>query len=427
MWMLRSTASMSDLDHHLSEAREALAEHDLHGTLAWIEVYLHALGDQSPAVATAVLDLYANVLAAWVGATAATLARDAARAVDEVEVLHRLGGALAEAKELEPALGVLTRAARLDPERAALWHDRAATELRLGRHRRAATLLESAPASVRALLFTRALHAVACFFDQDAEPARAVAPRLGQGNDERSPALISLRKRLDAMLLRHDALAPASLADPEARARAWHAVWTGEVVVGPLVAHRPTLQSVRAELAAVAEAVRGLSLVAVTALRERDSELLARALAEVLKVPFERAPPPGPSLVAVWDVSSVSPLEGERLRAEGHLVYVHATRRPEEHVFAADLVGRVGPPARPPWGHDGEVLALVGEPPPPRDLRPLAAIAAEVAACQPADFADANEWSRLVRALSTLPTSARVLARAPWLSVAQGDGVTPSR
>ena len=71
-------------------------------------------------MATAVLDLYANVLAAWVGATAATLARDAARAVDEVEVLHRLGGALAEAKELEPALGVLTRAARLDPERAAL-------------------------------------------------------------------------------------------------------------------------------------------------------------------------------------------------------------------------------------------------------------------------------------------------------------------
>jgi hypothetical protein len=48
---------MSEVEEHLASARAALAEEDLHGTLAWIEMYLHALDAQPPAVASAALRL----------------------------------------------------------------------------------------------------------------------------------------------------------------------------------------------------------------------------------------------------------------------------------------------------------------------------------------------------------------------------------
>jgi hypothetical protein len=239
-------------------------------------------------------------------------------------------------------------------------------------------------------------------------PARTVAPELARADN---PLLRAQGARLEAMLLRHEALVPCAWEDPRARARAWHAVWTAEAVVEPLAAPRPTLASVRAALSAVVEAVRGVEPVAVTAPLHRDSEVLARALALLLGVPFAREPASGPSVAVAWDAASLAPGEGARLRADGRALYVHASRGVEEPASEAHLVGCLSGPWRAPWGHDGEVLALVGEPAPPRDARPLAAIAADVAATSASDLADEQAWRRLVGTLAALPRAARTPAR----------------
>ncbi len=393
---------MTEVETHLAESRQALAAEDLHGTLAWIELYLHGLEAQPAEIARAVLNLYASVLEAWVDAPTAQLARAAALDTDDPVALHRLGRELLDKHELEPSRGVLSRASRFAPERPDLWHARAAAEARLGQHAQAATLLEQAPEAVRTLPLTRYLHAIARFSHKDPEPARSLlrAPL---------PALAPFVARLEAMLARHAALAPASIVSPEAEARAWHAIWTAQVVIDPLGKGRATLATVRSSLAAVAEAVAAwhLPLVAVTAPADRDSELLARALAEGVAIPFQPidALPGGPTLVAIWDARPLSPSALARVDAiSPRLTYLHQ-RVTADIPLHVDIVGRLTA-TRPPWGHAAEVFALVGEPPPAHDPRPLAVIASELAA-SPSDPKAPDGWQQLLVALAALPHSAR--------------------
>jgi hypothetical protein len=421
---------MSDIDHDLAEARQALDDEDLHGALAWIEIHLHGLQQLAPRQASAVLALYAPVLEAWCGNTPARLAREASRVVDDAETLFRLGVALVEARELEPAIGVLQRAQNhaCDVDiLAKIIHELCAADELCGQYERAAARIEGAPAEVRSLPLSRYLHAFARLAMRDPGPARAVFTALIASEDS---TLVFMGERLRAMLARHDVLAPlASTASAAQTARVWHAIVTGELALDLEGAERETLASVRARLCALKVTLEGLGVwpEVVTSPDDRDASILAHAAAAVLGVPFSHeAPERGSALIVVWDLAALSEhaRAGLRTSTPGELLYVHAGRVEEELLLGADLIGVGGTmtqdgPLRAPWGHNAEVYALAHEPTPSRDDRPLAEIADDVVTAEPSPIAVVPDEELRVFA-------AHIRALPPWARPAGlGDASRP--
>lgn len=418
---------MSDIESDLTEARQALSDEDLHGTLAWIEIHLHDLRALDSERAAEVLGLYAPVLEAWSGDEVAALAREAAGAVDDPDLLYRTGLALVEAKELEPAIGVLGRALARASERglvARVVHELCAAEELLGRFSRSASWIDAAPGEVRALPMSRYLFAFARFMERDPEPARAVAPELAASADER---IAFMGQRLLDMLARHEGLAPllAEGASQGQADRVWHAITTGEAIIDPRGQERETLASVRSRIAGLAASLPALGFRAqvVTAPADRDSRILGHAAAEVLGLPFVVEGPLEAlsAVVTVWDLGALAESDVAALRASvpGHLLYVHAGRVDEEMPLAADLVG-VGAGGgvtgrgalRVPWGHDAEVFALAGEPTPPRDTRPHEAIGGDVANATHGGDGDAELTAFMAR-VGALPDAVRPKGLSP--------------
>jgi hypothetical protein len=417
----------------LAEARRALAEEDLHGAFAWIELDLRGLRAISTEEATAALGVYAVVLDGWYGQTLGALAEKTAHAVDDPDALYRLGHALVGAGEFEPALGVLGRAL----DRAVgveacgqIVHEACAAEELLGRYARAARWIDGASSAVRHLPMSRYLHAFARLIERDPEPARAEAFARHAGPNAIDSFLV---RRLQTMLARHDALAELGRegADEAQVERVWHAIVTGEVLLNPRDTPRETLASMGRRLDALRAAVGALGLEPrrVTAPEDRDGEILGQAIASRWGLPFvARGVGVGAgTLVAVWDLGALAEASRAGLRESvpGEILYVHAGRVDQEQALSAELVG-VGStgalgargPLRPPWGHDAEVFALAGQPAPTRDARPLAEIARAVAETAP-DGPQAPEGDSglvaLVERMAALPEAVGFagLAREP--------------
>ncbi|CNE73366.1 Uncharacterised protein [Mycobacterium tuberculosis] len=321
--------------------------------------------------------------------------RDAARAMarrQEPQELYDFGYACVERGIPFLAIPALRRAVELMPDEPVLVMELVSALERENRHGEAVAVLETRvdsldPWPARYLLAYNAL------FAGDAERAEREAGRLPAPEDER---WLPARDRLARMISRAGAARDAGPLDAR-DLRGWHFALTGGFLstISPYGFEdgmtgrfaymsdgfemcRRSLDRLRLVLdaAEVRPATVGL-------LPDRSSTILGLAAARLLGLPAGPFAPGRPGvLVVAYDLNETG-AEGLRERAEGQVLFEHASCWTDPPVVSADVTGFLHQVVKPPWG---EQLRLVpgGRPETvPPDERPVEELAAEIVRAAP--------------------------------------------
>ncbi|QKW37208.1 hypothetical protein HUT06_27010 [Actinomadura sp. NAK00032] len=321
--------------------------------------------------------------------------RDAARAMarkQEPQQLYDFGYACIERGIAFLAIPPLRRAVELMPDEPALVMELVSALERENRHAEAVSVLEPRvdafdPWPARYLLAYNAL------FSGDVARAEREAGRLPAPADEQ---WLPVRDRLARMLAR--AVAVRAVAPLDARdLRGWHFALTGGLLttISPygfedgmtgrfaymsdgLGMCRRSLDRLRLVLDAA-----GRRPASVGLLPDRSSTILGLAAARLLGLPAEPFAPGRPDvLVVAYDLNETE-AGGLRERAEGQVLFEHASCWTDPPTVSADVTGFLHQVVKSPWG---EQLRMVpgGRPETvPPDDRPVEELAAEIVQAAP--------------------------------------------
>ncbi|MFG2015992.1 tetratricopeptide repeat protein [Actinomadura geliboluensis] len=321
--------------------------------------------------------------------------RDAARAMAREQgpqQLYDFGYACIERGIPFLAIPPLRRAVELLPGEPVLVMELAAALERENRHAEAVAVLEPRvdsldPWPARYLLAYNAL------FSGDVDRAGREAGRLPAPEDEQ---WLPARDRLARMIAR--AAAVRAVAPLDARdLRGWHFALTGSLLatISPYGFEdgmtgrfaymsdgfgmcRRSLDRLRLVLDAA-----GRRPASVGLLPDRSSTILGLAAARLFGLPAEPFAPGRPdALVVAYDLNETE-VEGLRERAEGQVLFEHASCWTDPPVVSADVTGFLHQVVKSPWG---ERLRMTpgGEPETvPPDERPVEELAAEIVQAAP--------------------------------------------
>ncbi|MES9607792.1 hypothetical protein [Actinomadura sp. NPDC000929] len=317
--------------------------------------------------------------------------REAAAAMavrQEPQQLYDFGFACVERGVAFLAVPALRRALEMLPDEPVLLMELVSALERENRHAEAVAALEPRvdaldPWPARYLLAYNAL------FSGDPGRAAREAARLPAPGEDWVPA----RDRLARMLARAEAAGPLDSRD----LRGWHFTLGGGVLatISPygfadgmtgryaytsdsFALCRRTLDRLRLVLDAA-----GRRPASVGLLPDRSSRILGLAAARLLGLPAEPFAPGRPgALVVAYDLNETD-AGGLRERAEGQVLFEHASCWTDPPVVSADVTGFLHQVAVSPWGERLRVGAG-GEPETmPPDERPEEVLAAEIVAADP--------------------------------------------
>ncbi|MFB4309290.1 tetratricopeptide repeat protein [Actinomadura sp. GTD37] len=321
--------------------------------------------------------------------------RDAARAMareQEPQQLYDFGYACVERGIAFLAIPALRRAVELMPDEPVLVMELVSALERENRHAEAVAALEPRidslePWPARYLLAYNAL------FSGDVDRAERVAERLPAPEDRQ---WLPARDRLARMIARAGAV--RAVAPLDARdLRGWHFTLAGSFLatVSPYGFEdgmtgrfaymsdgfemcRRSLDRLRLVLDAAERRPASVGL-----LPDRSSMILGLVAARLFGLPAEPFAPGRPdALVIAYDLNETE-VEGLRERAEGQVLFEHASCWTDPPVVSADVTGFLHQIVKPPWGErlrmspGGEAETL------PPDERPQEELAAEIVRAVP--------------------------------------------
>lgn len=226
------------------------------------------------------------------------------------------------------------------------------------------------------------------------EAAERQLARLGVPEE---PQWSSAYVRMERMLRRARAASAVGKMDLT-DLRGWHYALTGGVLAilspygfaagmtGRFAYLGESMSACRTGLQRLADILKSgeISPSAVMALPDRSSEIVGRAAARVLGLPFESfAADRAGSLVIAYDLTATDDdaVEALRRRVDGQIVYEHATCWTEPPAISADICGLLRQSITTPWGErmryrDGKSERVAA------DERAVEAIAEELAAAE---------------------------------------------
>lgn len=325
--------------------------------------------------------------------------RDAARAMAREQgpdQLYDFGYACVERGIPFLAIPALRRAVELMPDDTSLINTLAFALQQDDRHAEAVAVLQTRVDSLDPWP-ARYLLAYSALLSGDAGRAEREAGRLPAPEDE---GLRLARDQLARMIARAGAARAAGPLDAR-DLRGWHFTLTGSLLatISPYgfedgmtgrFAHiwdgfemcRRSLDRLRLVLDAA-----GLRPASVGLLPDRSSTILGLAAARLFGLPAEPFAPGRPDvLVVAYDLNeteSETEVEGLRERAEGQVLFEHASCWTDPPVVSADVTGFLHQAVRSPWGKrvrmmpDGQWEML------PPDERPVEELAAEIVRAAP--------------------------------------------
>ncbi|MGI5421638.1 hypothetical protein [Actinomadura luteofluorescens] len=317
--------------------------------------------------------------------------REAAAALavrQEPQQLYDFGFACVERGVAFLAIPALRRALEMMPDEPVLLMELVSALERENRHAEAVAALEPRvdaldPWPARYLLAYNAL------FSGDLDRAAREAARLPAPDGDWAPA----RDRLARMLARARAAGPLD----SRNLRGWHFALGGGVLatISPygfdegmtgryaytsdsFALCRRTLDRLRLVLDAA-----GRRPASVGLLPDRSSRIVGLAAARLLGLPAEPFDPGRPgALVVAYDLNETD-ADGLRERAEGQVLFEHASCWTDPPVVSADVAGFLHQVAVAPWGEQLRVTPGGETQTAPPDERPEEELAAEIVAAEP--------------------------------------------
>lgn len=374
------------MTNELEEARQLLADGDVPGTvraLRWV-------ADTSPLAELAALTV--ELADAVEMADLASAARAVTLDPADPKALTVFGYECIERGISFLAIPVLREALRLDPE-----SEIALTELVTAledeyRHGEAAGVLLEHESRIRPWP-QRYLLVYNCLLSGDVARARAEFAKLADPDDEK---WLFARDRIRRMLTRAELAEPVTPLD-QRDLRGWHFTLTGGYLgtLSPYgftagmtgrwayLGDSPELCRYSLNRLVLALSASGRRPRSVSLLPGRSHQILGIAAAELLGLPTEPYAPGGTdTLVVAYDLRELdSEVVGTLYeRADGQILFEHATCWTEPPAVAADISGLLRQAIAEPWGpnrrlgEDGELEAVPG------DTRPESEIAADILA-----------------------------------------------
>src|SRR5579883_272911 len=362
---------MADYERLQADAATALAAGDARAAFQQLREVLRYPGQLGADRRrwTEALALFERISAALAGAAFAAKVVQVVADPDDVSALYALGDALVEQRLPAIAATILARANTLAPGRESIVTElMTALEMDL-LNAEACRFLRAAPDLLARSFHCRYLLAFNAIMTGDLAEPRRLLPGLRMYHGEPYQGMTTA---LEGMLARADALDGVAALDGR-DLRGWHFVLNGSILLhlSPFGfdegmhgryayiqdSDELCLEGIR-RLAVALDAL-GLSPPRVFALPDRESAILAEAVAHLLELPVEPwvtgrdgvGGTVAPGLVVAYDLDRLPPevLRSLTLQRPGQVLFSHATCWLSEPMFAADLTTYLYQVSRTPW------------------------------------------------------------------------------
>lgn len=414
-------SELARVDDAARQAEQARDEDDLPAAVRHLAVACVPRPPRTSAARALLADAIADALIHGEDTEGADLAREVAAQPDALDRCFDLGYRLMHHGLAHLAEAFLAPAALDRPQDAPVWLEYLAALDRIGRHDRALEAMDANPALLERSAAVRYLTAFHALMTGALNRVRQLLPTLDDPVDE---VVAAGHRRLAAVLARADALGPLTPLDRD-DLRGWHLALNGGLLLtlsdesvdtmrGRWALFAPQPSVIAQTLQAAAHVLRqlGQPIPRVLAGPDRDSQIVAHALARMLDVPLDPLSTDGaPGLCVIWDPDALPPpviAHLQRIHPE-HPVFACGVRWTEAPPFAPDLVGWLHQILIPPWAggltrdpHTGHVSEA------PVDDRPVERIAAELAGqAVSTDRLAVQRCVKLVNACQGLPDAQR--------------------
>lgn len=375
----------------LERAREHLEDADAQAAFAGIRAWLSwpqtfdSSGDWSES-----WNVFGDIADEIIGEELGDLVRSVAEQPTKVEGLYELGYQLIEVGLPDLAASVLARANEVEPG-----HENVVGELVhaleiSGFNAAAAQILHDAPELVDRSFMMRYLLAFNSMMAGDGDTPRELLPDMIAEGDEES----FMYRRIKRFVARHDQITGVSALD-DSDLRGWHFVTNGAILLhlspyGLDDAMRGRYAFVQDSVSTCREAIERLRKVldawgaateTIWALPDRDSQILALATAEILKIDLKNWPEDGtsePGLIVAYDLDNIDAryLEQVYENRAGQILWSHAACWTPTPPFSADIHSFLYQHNVAPWGarmsFDPESDEVVQVAPDNRDIHAVA-------------------------------------------------------
>ncbi len=276
------------------------------------------------------------------------------------DCLLQLGMNLIEGQQPAVAASVLEYTLKVDPYNHLVLAELVAALEMDGRHDAAAKFLDAAGDMVLSNPFLLYLKIFNAFFVADIETPRELLPILQKSDDNR---ITFMTLRIECMLNRSDFIKDLSSLDPS-NERGWHFVLTGGLLLreSPNIIpsddyseHYDTREKLVDDIKMFAMVLDAWNLFPkkISFPPERNSEILAHIIAEILNVPTRKwIDDETAELIAVYDQAYVLPelLEPLRKYSADQFLYMHMADQTKESFVSPDILSGYYCRNTPIWG-----------------------------------------------------------------------------